>query len=141
MEPSDLNNGRNDPISYTMIVLWLFSTFLAILDFFESYHALAMLCKLKDFENLSKKGFFLCHLKRVLRQKTRQKWQNPEFGHFLQALQPTPKIEKFSKSPKSCPFEPKVMRKCLKNIFKGVRMVAQILEAKKVSGLARSTLK
>ena len=42
MEPSDLNNGRNDPISYTMIVSVGLKSCLAFLDFFDSYHALAM---------------------------------------------------------------------------------------------------
>ena len=35
-----------------------------------------------------------------LRKKMLKKRQNPEFGHFVQALQATPKIEKFWNRPK-----------------------------------------
>ena len=44
-----------DPMSYTMIVSGLLNPFLAILDFFDSYHALATFCK---FEKTCKFGIF-----------------------------------------------------------------------------------
>ena len=53
MEPSDRKTGPIDPISYTMIVSGLLNPFLAILDFFDSYHALATLCKLKNLEKVA----------------------------------------------------------------------------------------
>ena len=53
MRPSDRKTGPNDPISYTMIVSGLLNPFLAILDFFDSYHALATLCKLENLGNLA----------------------------------------------------------------------------------------
>ena len=59
MAPIDPKNGQNDPISYTMIVSGCLKTFLAILDFFDSYHALAMLCKLKNLENLAFLAIFV----------------------------------------------------------------------------------
>ena len=65
MRPSDRKTGPNDPIWYTMIVSGLLSTFLAILDFFDSYHALATLCKLKNLEKLAFLAIFgnsLCKL-------------------------------------------------------------------------------
>ena len=51
IEPNGPESGPIDPISYTMIVSGLLNPFLAILDFFDSYHALATLCKLKNLEN------------------------------------------------------------------------------------------
>ena len=46
-------NSWNDPISYTMTVFGLLNPFLAILDFFDSYHALVTLCKLKNLEKVA----------------------------------------------------------------------------------------
>ena len=50
MGPSDLKTGRNELISYTMIVSGCLKTFLVILDFFGSDRALATLCKLENLE-------------------------------------------------------------------------------------------
>ena len=51
--PSVHKTGPIDSISYTMIVSGLLHPFLAILDFFDSYHALATLCKLENHRNLA----------------------------------------------------------------------------------------
>ena len=51
IEPSDPKNGRNDPISSSMIVSGCLKPFLAILDFFDSYRTLATLCKLEETRN------------------------------------------------------------------------------------------
>ena len=59
MEPSDRKTGPIDPISYTMIVSGLLNPFLAILDFFDSYHALATLCKLENLGNLAFLAIFV----------------------------------------------------------------------------------
>ena len=64
MEPSDRKTGPIDPISYTMIVSGLLNPFLAILDFFDSYHALATLCKL---ENLGNLAFLAISLSKMVR--------------------------------------------------------------------------
>ncbi len=53
MGPSVAKNGRNDPISSSMIVSGCLKPFLAILDFFDSYRTLATLCKLKETPNLA----------------------------------------------------------------------------------------
>ena len=53
MGPSDRKTGPIHPISDTMIVSGLLKPFLAILDFFDSYHALATLCKLENLGNLA----------------------------------------------------------------------------------------
>ena len=45
---SDPKTGLNDPIPCIMIVSWCLNTFLAILDFFNSYHTLVILCKLQN---------------------------------------------------------------------------------------------
>ena len=47
------NFGPIHPILYTMTVSWLLNLFLAILYFFDSYHALATLCKLENLGNLA----------------------------------------------------------------------------------------
>ena len=52
MAHSDPKTGSNNPISYTMIVSGCLKPFLAFLDFFDSYHVLAMPCKLKELGNL-----------------------------------------------------------------------------------------
>ena len=59
MEPSDRKTGTIDPISYTIIVSGLLNPFLAILDFFDSYHALATLCKLENLGNLAFLAIFV----------------------------------------------------------------------------------
>ena len=58
MEANGPKTGPIDPISYTMIVSGLLSPFLAILDFFDSYHALATLCKLENLGNLTFSAIF-----------------------------------------------------------------------------------
>ena len=55
---SDPKTGLNDPVSCIMIVSWCLNTFLAILDFFDSYHTLATLCKLENLGNLAFFGNF-----------------------------------------------------------------------------------
>ena len=45
--PNGPERGPIDPISYTMIVSGLLNPFLAILDIFDTYQALAILCKLE----------------------------------------------------------------------------------------------
>ena len=45
---SNPRNGRNDPKLVSIVISGKFCPFLAILDFFDSYHALATLCKLKN---------------------------------------------------------------------------------------------
>ena len=57
--PSAHRNGQNDPISYTMTVSGLLNPFLVISDFFDSYHAIATLCKLKNLGNLAFLAIFL----------------------------------------------------------------------------------
>ena len=59
MEPSDRKTCPIDPISYTMIVSGLLKPFLAILDFFDSYHALATLYKLENLGNLTFLSIFV----------------------------------------------------------------------------------
>ena len=49
----DTKHCRKDPISYTMIVPGCLNRFLMILDFFDSYHPLATLYKLKTLGNLA----------------------------------------------------------------------------------------
>ena len=49
----------SDPKSYTMTVPGLLNPFLAILDFFDSYHALATLCKLENLGNLAFLAIFV----------------------------------------------------------------------------------
>ena len=58
MEPSDRKTGPIDPISYTMIVSGLLHPFLTILDYLDSYHALATLYKLENLGNLAFFGNF-----------------------------------------------------------------------------------
>ena len=58
MGPSDRKTGPIHPISDNMIVSGLLKPFLAILDFFDSYHALATLCKLENLGNLAFFGNF-----------------------------------------------------------------------------------
>ena len=57
--PSELKTGPNDPISYTRIVSGWLKPFSAILDFFDFYHALATLCKLKNLGNLAFLAIFV----------------------------------------------------------------------------------
>ena len=57
--PNSPETGPIDPISYTMIVSGLLNPFLAILDFFDSYHALATLCKLENLGNLAFLAIFV----------------------------------------------------------------------------------
>ena len=52
-------NSWNHAISYTMTVFGLLNPFLAILDFFDSYHALATLCKLGNLGNLAFLAIFV----------------------------------------------------------------------------------
>ena len=59
MEPNDPIHGQNDPILYTMIVSGCLKIYLVILHFFDPYHTLAMLCKLKNLENLALLATFL----------------------------------------------------------------------------------
>ena len=59
MGPTDHKTGPIDSISYTMTVSGLLNPFLAILDFFDSYHALATLCKLKNLGSLAFLAIFL----------------------------------------------------------------------------------
>ena len=56
--PSDPKTGLNDAISYIMIVSWLLNPFSAILDFFDSYHALATPCNIGNIGNLAIFGNF-----------------------------------------------------------------------------------
>ena len=53
MTPSRSKNGPNELISYTMTVSGLLNSFLPILDFVGSYHALATLCNLENLGNLA----------------------------------------------------------------------------------------
>merc|ERR1711994_813620 len=57
--PSVHKTGPIDSILYTMIVSGLLHPFLAILDFFDSYHALATLCKLENLGNLAFLAIFV----------------------------------------------------------------------------------
>ena len=59
MGPSALNTGPNELISYTMIVSGLLNPFLAVLDFFDSYDALATLYKLENLGNLAFLAIFV----------------------------------------------------------------------------------
>ena len=53
MRPRGLKSSRDYSISYTIVVFGYLNPFLAILNFFDSYHALATLRKLKDLEKLA----------------------------------------------------------------------------------------
>ena len=59
MGPSDLKTDLNEPISNIMIVSGLLRPFLAILDFFDSYHALTTFCKLENLGNLAYLAIFV----------------------------------------------------------------------------------
>ena len=45
---SNPRNSQNDPKLVSIVIIGKFCPFLAILDFFDSYHALSTLCKLKN---------------------------------------------------------------------------------------------
>merc|ERR1711994_124758 len=53
MAPSEPKTGPYDPKSYSRIVSAWLKPFSAILDFFDFYHALTTLCKLKNLEELA----------------------------------------------------------------------------------------
>ena len=61
----------------------------------------------------------------VFEQKNTQKRPKFPISPFSAGSTGHTQIRKISKSPKSCSFEPKVMGKCLKNIFKVLRDVEQ----------------
>ena len=82
MGPSIANIGRNDPISYTMIVSGCLNPFLVISDFFDSYRTLATLCKLKKNPDLAFWMAFWAngHLKvPILGSKNRGNWSRKTF--------------------------------------------------------------
>ena len=105
MEPSDFINGHNDPILCTMIVSGSLKIYLVILHFFDPYHTLAMLCKLKNLGNLA----FLESLIRANYAKNAQKTAKSGIRPFCAGATAHTKNRKFLKSPKICSFEPKIL--------------------------------
>merc|ERR1711994_629461 len=57
--PNSPETGPIDSILYTMIASGLLNPFLVILDFFDSYHALATLFKLENLGNLAFLAIFM----------------------------------------------------------------------------------